>query len=55
MNASHSCCTQLPDDVETVYLANPSLSREDILHAIADELKVELPILHEDDALLAIN
>ena len=34
---------QLPDDVETVYLANPSLSREDILHAIADELKVELP------------
>ena len=34
---------QLPDDVETVYLANPSLSREDILHAIADELKIELP------------
>ncbi len=32
---------QLPKNVETVYLANPSLSREEILFAIADELKVE--------------
>jgi type II secretory pathway predicted ATPase ExeA len=32
---------QLPENVETVYLANPSLSREEILFAIADELKVE--------------
>ena len=34
---------RLPENVETVYLATPSLSREDILHAIADELKIELP------------
>lgn len=34
---------KLPEHVETVYLATPSLSREDILHAIADELKIELP------------
>jgi type II secretory pathway predicted ATPase ExeA len=33
----------LPENVETVYLATPSLSREDILHAIADELKIDLP------------
>jgi MSHA biogenesis protein MshM len=32
---------QLPKNVETVYLANPSLSREEILFAIADELKIE--------------
>jgi type II secretory pathway predicted ATPase ExeA len=34
---------QLPEHVETVYLATPSLSREDILLAIADELGIELP------------
>jgi len=33
---------KLPDNVETVYLANPSLSRHDILHAIAEELKAPL-------------
>ena len=33
---------KLPKHVETVYLATPSLSREDILHAIADELQIEL-------------
>ena len=33
---------KLPDTVETVYLANPSLSRHEILHAIADELKTPL-------------
>lgn len=33
---------KLPDSVETVYLANPSLSRHEILHAIADELKAPL-------------
>ncbi|MCX7173923.1 MAG: AAA family ATPase [Proteobacteria bacterium] len=32
---------RLPPDVVTVYLANPSLSREDILFALADELGVE--------------
>jgi type II secretory pathway predicted ATPase ExeA len=34
---------QLPENVETVYLATPTLSREDILSAIADELKAERP------------
>jgi len=34
---------RLPENVETVYLATPSLSREDILLAVADELKIELP------------
>ena len=29
---------RLPDDVESLYLANPSLSRQEILGAIADEL-----------------
>lgn len=33
---------RLPDNVETIYLANPSLSREEILYAIADELKLGL-------------
>src|SRR6187401_1706969 len=33
---------RLPDNIETIYLANPSLSREEILYAIADELKLEL-------------
>ena len=32
---------RLPECVETVCLATPSLSREDILQAIADELRVE--------------
>ncbi len=31
---------RLPDNVETLYLANPSLSREEIVGAIADELGV---------------
>ncbi len=31
---------RLPDNVETLYLANPSLSRQEILGAIADELGV---------------
>jgi len=33
---------RLPADVATVYLANPSLSRDDILIAVADELKLDL-------------
>jgi len=33
---------RLPNNVETIYLANPSLSREEILYAIADELKLGL-------------
>jgi MSHA biogenesis protein MshM len=33
---------RLPEGVETIYLANPSLSRDEILFAIGDELKLEL-------------
>ena len=32
---------RLPSHVETVYLANPSFTREEILHAVAEELKIE--------------
>jgi len=31
---------RLPEHVETIYLANPSLSRDEILFAIADDLKL---------------
>jgi MSHA biogenesis protein MshM len=34
---------RLPDDIETVYLANPSLSRDEIFQAIAEELRAPLP------------
>ena len=34
---------KLPKNVETVYLANPSLSRHEILYAIAEELNAPLP------------
>ncbi len=34
---------KLPENVETVYLANPSLSRDEIFHAIAEELQAPLP------------
>jgi len=33
---------RLPEHVDTILLSNPSLSREEILHAIADELKLDL-------------
>src|SRR5262252_6131330 len=33
---------RLPATVETIYLSNPSLSREEILLAIGDELKLEM-------------
>ena len=33
---------KLPENVQTVYLANPSLSRIEILHAIAEELDSQL-------------
>jgi type II secretory pathway predicted ATPase ExeA len=32
---------RMPKNVETIYLANPSLARDEILLAIADELKLE--------------
>jgi MSHA biogenesis protein MshM len=34
---------RLPPHVVSVYLANPSLSRDDMLFAIADELEIDLP------------
>ncbi len=34
---------RLPDHVTIIYLANPSLSRDDILYAIADELRLNVP------------
>jgi len=35
--------TSLPENIESVYLANPSVAPEDILHAIAFELQLPLP------------
>ena len=44
---------ELPDNVEIVYLANPSLSPENILHAIAFELK--LPVEKNASRLQIMN
>lgn len=35
--------TMLPENVESIYLANPSVAPEDVLHAIAFELQLKLP------------
>ncbi|ACT47151.1 AAA family ATPase [Methylotenera mobilis] len=35
--------TILPERIESIYLANPSVAPEDVLHAIAFELQLELP------------
>ncbi|MGJ8619849.1 MAG: AAA family ATPase [Methylophilaceae bacterium] len=35
--------TMLPNRVESIYLANPSVAPEDVLHAIAFELQLKLP------------
>ena len=35
--------TMLPEKVESIYLANPSVAPEDVLHAIAFELQLKLP------------
>lgn len=35
--------TMLPERVESIYLANPSVAPEDVLHAIAFELQLKLP------------
>ncbi|UCH46767.1 MAG: AAA family ATPase [Betaproteobacteria bacterium] len=35
--------TRLPESVETIYLANPSVSRDEILHAIAFEMELTVP------------
>jgi MSHA biogenesis protein MshM len=34
---------RLPAHVETLYIATPSLGRDEVLHAIADELQLQLP------------
>ena len=34
---------RLPETVTIIYLANPSLSRDDILYAISDELRLDVP------------
>lgn len=34
---------KLPATVETVYLANPSLSRDELLYAVADEIRMPAP------------
>ncbi len=39
----HMLQEQLPDTVEVIYLANPSLTRDEILTAIALELELPLP------------
>ena len=36
--------TMLPAQVESIYLANPSVAPEDVLHAIAFELQLKLPV-----------
>ena len=38
---------QLPKHIEPIYLANPSLSREEMLYAIADALNLNMNIEHE--------
>ncbi|MSQ72059.1 MAG: AAA family ATPase [Betaproteobacteria bacterium] len=35
---------RLPESVETIYLANPSLSRDEILYAISEELGIDLDV-----------
>ncbi len=42
---------RLPDNVETIYLANPSLSREEILYSIADDLNLDLAGSRANEAL----
>lgn len=32
--------SRLPDNIEAIYLANPSLNRDEVFHAIADELGI---------------
>ncbi|HMX15216.1 MAG TPA: AAA family ATPase [Rhodocyclaceae bacterium] len=43
---------RLPEKVVTIYLANPSLSRDDILYALADEL--EIPVADSARATLLL-
>jgi MSHA biogenesis protein MshM len=41
----------LPDNVETIYLANPSIPQDEILYAIADELGLDLHNLRSTQML----
>ena len=43
---------RLPETVTIIYLANPSLSRDDILYAIADELRLDMPDNARSSAVL---
>lgn len=43
---------RLPDTVTIIYLANPSLSRDDILYAIADELRLDIPAQTRSSSVL---
>ena len=45
---------KLPKQIETVYLAIPSLSREDILHAIAEELGLKLTVWRPHQIMRAL-
>jgi type II secretory pathway predicted ATPase ExeA len=45
---------KLPDGVETIVFANPSLNREELLHALADELRLPLPPTGTHQLLRAI-
>jgi type II secretory pathway predicted ATPase ExeA len=45
---------KLPANIETAYLANPSLSRDEILRAIAEELQAPLPEQHGHALLRAL-
>jgi len=46
---------RLPAHVETVYLANPSFSREEILYAVAEELRIEFERERVTGALHALH
>jgi type II secretory pathway predicted ATPase ExeA len=46
---------RLPTHVETVYLANPSFTREQILYAVAEELKIEFERERVTGALHALH
>jgi type II secretory pathway predicted ATPase ExeA len=46
---------RLPSHVETVYLANPSFTRDEILHAVAEELSIEFARERVTGALHALH
>lgn len=44
----------LPEHVDTIYLANPLLTRDEIVHALADELQLKLDAQHPGALLGAL-